>query len=174
MQVAAAALAQLREDSETAEDLATRAIEVARHHEIPYFEAYAMTPLGWARGRRDDPNAAELLRDGLAAAAAIGGTALLTIGLATLGELLARHGDLDGAITAFDDAMTAATETTELVYIPEIQRLRSHALLASGDRPGALSAAAAAVKAATAAAAVPFAKRAADTLAALEATGTMS
>ena len=96
------------------------------------------------------------------------------MGLATLGELLASRGDLGGAMTAFDDASTAATETGELFYTPEIQRLRSHALLANGDRPGALSAAADAVKAATAVAAVPFTRRADDTLAALEATGTMS
>jgi DNA-binding winged helix-turn-helix (wHTH) protein len=172
--VAAATLAQLREDPGAAEDLATRAIEVTRRHEIPFFEAIAMTPLGWARGRRGDPNATDLLRDGLAAAAATGTALLRPMGLATLGELLASRGDLGGAMTAFDDASTAATETGELFYTPEIQRLRSHALLANGDRPGALSAAADAVKAATAVAAVPFTRRADDTLAALEATGTMS
>ena len=54
--VMAAILAQLRGDPVAAEHHATLGIEISQQHAIPFFEAVAMTPLGWARARIGDPH----------------------------------------------------------------------------------------------------------------------
>ncbi len=107
--VMAAILAQLGGDPVAAEHHATIGIEISQQHAIPFFEAVAMTPLGWARARSGDPHGGvDIVRDGLAAAAATGAGVHRSLALATLGELLIAVGDIDAALTTLDDAMTTA------------------------------------------------------------------
>jgi DNA-binding winged helix-turn-helix (wHTH) protein/tetratricopeptide (TPR) repeat protein len=158
--VVAAVLAQLRDDPSAAEQHSTRAADIAREHAIPVFAALAMIPLGWARARAGEDDAAEIVRDGLAAGASTGTGVLQPLALATLGEILSARDDIDAALTAFDDAMTVAAASGETFYTPEIERLRSEALLRIGDRLAARKSAARAAELASALKLAPFVRRA--------------
>jgi DNA-binding winged helix-turn-helix (wHTH) protein/tetratricopeptide (TPR) repeat protein len=163
--VMAAFLAQLRGDPVPAEHHATLGIEICQQHAIPFFEAVAMTPLGWARARIGDPHGIDVVRDGLAAAAATGAGVHRSFALATLGELLIADGDIDAALTTLDDAMATADASGEAFYTPEIERLRSDALCQTGNLTEALASAELALELADALAASQFADRATKALA---------
>ena len=163
----AAVLAQMRNDPRHALRFAQQAVELAGEHDIPVFEALAMTPLAWASRHLAVEDRVALQKRALAGMARTSTGVLQPCARATLAELLVATGDLAQASTALDEAHAIAQRTDERYYDAEIHRVRAEMLVAKGDLDGAIVAAATAVSVAQAQGARPFVARAQRVLNAL-------
>ena len=162
-----ALLAQMRNDPESALTLAQHAIDLAREHDIPVFEALATTPIAWASRHLPIEDRLDLQQRALAGMARTGTGVLQPFARATLGELLLVGGDLAQASTAIDEALAIAERTDERYYDAELHRLRAEIHLATRDVDGAVAAATLAVSVAQAQGAHSFVTRAQRMLEAL-------
>jgi len=140
-----AMLAQMRADPSDAMMHAAHAVDVASHHAIPAFAALASTPLAWATGRLGLGDGVELQRGALSRLACTGTAVMMTAAKATLAELLAAGGDVDGALIVVEDGLEMVRRTEERYYEADLHLLRAELLARLGRDVEAGDAAATAV-----------------------------
>jgi tetratricopeptide (TPR) repeat protein len=128
-------VAQLRvwtREYEQAEQWATRALELSEEHQFPWLAALSRSVLGQARvqlGRATE--GVTLIRQGMASLLEIGSRYSITNIAASLAEAQQRDRTTTDALETFEQALQANPD--ELIYQPEILRLRGQSRLKLGD-----------------------------------------
>ncbi|MBV8773285.1 MAG: AAA family ATPase [Deltaproteobacteria bacterium] len=121
----AALLYTLMRDSEQAERLATRGLELCEKHKFPNVAAYLRCILGEIEG------SVALIDRGIAELRKMGSRIAITSCVTALASVQYRVGALDEALKAVEYALNANPE--ELVYRPETLRVRGELRLAIGQ-----------------------------------------
>ena len=126
---------QLRRERPMAQQCADDAIVLADEHGLLLYGAAARIVRGWAQiGRGDDEDAAEQIRQGLAAWQSTGAELMRPHSLTLLAEAYAATNRHEQALLVLDEALTLADATGERMYEAEVCRLRGEYLLASGGK----------------------------------------
>jgi adenylate cyclase len=126
-----ALLHQFRREPNEATVRARAAIRAAEELDLTQWTAWGMLFDGWLaaeQGRYDEGIAA--MKRGLASYRATGAELGRVFFLTALAEASGRAGRVDDALTAVDEALTAAQERGEVYYEPETHRVRGELLLA--------------------------------------------
>jgi tetratricopeptide (TPR) repeat protein len=128
-------VAQLRvwtREYEQAEQWAARALELSEEHQFPWLAALSRSTLGQARvqlGRATE--GITLIRQGMTSLLEIGSRYSITNIAAALAEAQQRDRTTPDALETFEQALQANPD--ELIYQPEILRLRGQSRLKLGD-----------------------------------------
>jgi predicted ATPase/DNA-binding XRE family transcriptional regulator len=139
----AAVFHQLRRERSTAQQYADETIALSAEHGLPLYEAMARVVRGWARiGRGHDEEAAEEIRQGLAAWQSTGAQLMRPHFLALLSEGCAAAGPEDSGLRLLDEALAVSEATGERYYQSELYRLKGERLLARARDHGIEAAAA--------------------------------
>jgi predicted ATPase len=126
----AAVFHQLRRERPTAQQYADEAIALSAEHGLPLYEAMARVVRGWARiGQGNDEEAAEEVREGLAAWQGTGAQLMRPHFLALLAEGCAPIGREDSGLRLLDEALAVSESTAERHYQSELYRLKGERLL---------------------------------------------
>jgi predicted ATPase len=129
----AAVFHQLRRERTTAEQYADEAIDLSAEHGLPLYEAMGRVVRGWARiGQGNEEQAAEEVRQGLAAWQSTGAQLMRPHFLALLAEALGPTRREDPGLRLLDEALTLSETTGEQYYQAELYRLKGERLLARG------------------------------------------
>ena len=129
----ATGLQLMRGDADEARRYAEECIALCTKHDIRFWRAWPLIPLGWSEaeaGRLERGIA--LVQEGLSDLLATGASTLRPLGLTVLAELQARAGWFDEALAAVGEALTLALATGEACYEPEMHRVRGELLLRHG------------------------------------------
>lgn len=133
----AAVFHQLRRERPTAQQYANEAIALSAEHGLPLYEAMARVVRGWARiGQGNDEEAAEEVRQGLAAWQSTGAQLMRPHFLALLAEGCAPTGREDSGLRLLDEALAASESTGERHYQSELYRLKGERLLTRAREHG--------------------------------------
>jgi predicted ATPase len=128
--VFAATIHQLRREPKIARHYADAAMTLTTEHGLTLYDAVARIVRGWASiGGENDENAAEQIRQGLAAWQGTGAALMRPHFLALLAEALPSTAEEDGGLRALDEALALAESTGEYYYQAEVYRLRGERLL---------------------------------------------
>jgi predicted ATPase len=128
--VFAATLHQLRREPKAARHYADEAMALTTEHGLVLYGAIARIVRGWASiGGGNDENAAEQIRQGLAAWQSTGAALMRPHFLALLAEAVKSTAEEDGGLRALDEALALAESTGEYCYQSEVYRLRGERLL---------------------------------------------
>jgi predicted ATPase len=102
--------------------------------DIPFWRAWALTPLGWALAQQGwiDEGIARI-RDGLKLCRATGALMGLPTSLTVLAELQWKAGRLEEAQESLDQALAMTKETEETYWAPETYRIKGEVLLTYCD-----------------------------------------
>jgi predicted ATPase len=139
----AAVFHQLRRERPTAQQYADEAIALSAEHGLPLYEAMARVVRGWARiGQGDKEQAADEVRQGLAAWESTGAQLMRPHFLALLAEGCAPTGREDSGLRLLDEALAVSESTGERHYQSELYRLQGERLLTGAREHGAGAAAA--------------------------------
>jgi predicted ATPase len=126
----AAVCHQLRRERPTAKQYADEAIAVSAEHGLPLYQAMARIVRGWALvGRGNDEQAAEEMRQGLAAWQTTGARLMRPHFLALLAEACAPTPRDDSGLRLLDEALALCESTGECYYQSELYRLKGERLL---------------------------------------------
>jgi DNA-binding winged helix-turn-helix (wHTH) protein/predicted ATPase len=129
----ASVLHQLRRDRQMAQRCADDVMTLAGEHGLVLYGAAARIVRAWALiGRGDDAEAAEQMRQGLAAWKATGAELMRPHFLALLAEAYAAANQHEQALQILDEALALAESTGEGMYEAEVWRLRGEHILAAG------------------------------------------
>ena len=127
-----AVLHQLRRERAMAQQCADDVLVLASDHGLVLYGAAARIVRGWALiGRGDDADAAEQMREGLAAWHGIGADLMRPHFLTLLAEAYATTNRHAQALSVLDEALTLAKGRGEGMYEAEVRRLRGEHLLAA-------------------------------------------
>ena len=132
-----AALHQLRREPRAVQEHAEAAMAVAVEHELPVWEGWAGSYLGWALAQQG--RAAEgiaQMRRSMATYQVTGGAVDLPHLLALLAEAYWVAGQVEEAFGALAEALAMAERTGERAYEAEMHRLRGELLLWEGEGDG--------------------------------------
>ena len=133
----AAVFHQLRRERPTAQQYADEAITLSAEHGLPLYEAMARVVRGWARiGQGDNEEAAEEIRQGLAAWQSTGAQLMRPHFLALLAEGCAPTGREDSGLRLLDEALAVSESTAERHYQSELYRLKGERLLTRAREHG--------------------------------------
>jgi predicted ATPase/DNA-binding XRE family transcriptional regulator/energy-coupling factor transporter ATP-binding protein EcfA2 len=133
----AAIFHQLRRERLTAQQYADEAIALSAEHGLPLYQAMARIVRGWALiGRGNDEQAAEEVRQGLAAWQSTGAQLMRPHFLALLAEACAPTRRDDSGLRLLDEALTVSESTGERYYQPELYRLKGERLLTRAREHG--------------------------------------
>jgi len=117
-------------DAAVARTQAETAIELGRDYAMPFWLTLATYLRGWAIAEAGDVEAGIAgMRAGMAAYAATGGHAFLTLQLGLLGEQYGRLGDVEQGLAVVADGLTVAEQTDERWCEPELYRRRGDLLV---------------------------------------------
>jgi len=137
----AAVLHQLRREKSVALVYADEAVNLAAEYELVFYGAMAQIVRGWALiGTVDNRQAAEQIRNGLAAWHSTGARLMRPHFLALLAEVDETQ-ESDEGLRLLDEALALVQSTGERMYEAELHRLRGERLL-NDARGGATDAAA--------------------------------
>ena len=126
----AAVFHQLRRERPTARQYADEAIALSAEHGLPLYQAMARIVRGWALiGQGNDEQAAEEVREGLAAWQSTGAQLMRPHFLALLAEACAPSRPDDSGLRLLDEALALSESTGERYYQSELYRLKGEGLL---------------------------------------------
>lgn len=126
----AAVFHQLRRERPTAQQYADEAIALSAEHGLPLYQAMARIVRGWALiGQGNDEQAAEEVRQGLAAWRNTGAQLMRPHFLALLAEASAHTRQDDPGLRLLDEALALSESTGERYYQAELYRLKGERLL---------------------------------------------
>jgi predicted ATPase len=138
----AAVFHQLRRERPTAQQYADEAIAVSAEHGLPLYEAMARVVRGWARiDQGDNEEAAEEVRQGLAAWQSTGARLMRPHFLALLAEGCAPGRHEDSGLRLLDEALAVSESTGERYYQSELYRLKGERLSTHAREDGIQAAA---------------------------------
>jgi predicted ATPase len=121
----AAVFHQLRGERTTAQQYADEAIALSAEHGLPLYQAMARIVRGWALiGHGNDEQAAEEVREGLAAWQRTGAQLMRPHFLALLAEACPPTLQDDSGLRLLDEALALSESTGERYYQAELYRLR--------------------------------------------------
>jgi predicted ATPase len=129
-----ASLQMMHRDAIASQKRAEAMIALTTEVDIPFWRAWALTPLGWAlaqQGRIDEGIAR--IRDGLKLCRATGSLMGLPTSLTVLAELQWKAGQLEEAQASLEEALAMTKETAETYWVPETYRIKGEVLLTYGD-----------------------------------------
>jgi predicted ATPase len=133
----AAVFHQLRRERLTAQQYADEAIALSAEHGLPVYQAMARIVRGWAlTGQGHDEQAAEEVREGLAAWQGTGAQLMRPHFLALLAEACAPTRLDDSGLGLLDEALALSESTGERYYQAELHRLKGERLLARARNHG--------------------------------------
>ena len=139
----AAVFHQLRRERPTAQQYADEAIALSAEHGLPLYQAMARIVRGWALiGQGNDEQAAEEVRQGLAAWRSTGAQLMGPHFLALLAEGSAPTRRDDPGLRLLDEALALSESTGERYYQAELYRLKGERLLTRARGHGIEAAAA--------------------------------
>jgi class 3 adenylate cyclase/tetratricopeptide (TPR) repeat protein len=125
-------LAALRDDPQACRAYMARGQEAVGEHVFPVFAAASPPMLTWALGRLGDEEAAERLDGILRRLDALGVRALSHFFHGLRADLLADRGDVEAALSAFEESIAVSDAIEERFYLAELRRRRGELLLRSG------------------------------------------
>ena len=115
------------------EEFATRTIDIAQEHAIPFYSAYASVQRGWARAhqKRWDEGHDELL-SGLSDYEATGSVLITTCFLGLLADVYTLNRCVDKGLDTVRRALQMENESQEYIYHAELHRLKGELLELQG------------------------------------------
>jgi class 3 adenylate cyclase/predicted ATPase len=125
-----ASLKMMHGDAVAAQERAEAMIALTTEVDIPFWRAWALTPLGWAlgeQGRIEDGIAR--VREGLELSRATGSRMGVPTSLTVLAVLQWKAGRLEEAQASIEDALAVKEETGEAFYAAETYRVKGEVLL---------------------------------------------
>jgi class 3 adenylate cyclase/predicted ATPase len=131
-----ASLQMMHRDAVASQNRAEAMVALTTEVDIPFWRAWALTPLGWAlaqQGRIDEGIAR--VRDGLKLCRATGALMGFPTSLTVLAELQWKAGQLEEAQATLEEALAMTKETEETYWAPETHRIRGEVLLTYCDDP---------------------------------------
>jgi DNA-binding SARP family transcriptional activator/predicted ATPase len=124
-------------DAALARTQAEAALELGRDYAMPFWLTLATVLRGWAVAEEGDIEAGIAgMREGMAAYAATGGHAFVTLQLGLLGEQYGRLGDVEQGLAILADGLALADRTDERWCEPELHRRRGDLLGGIAGRDG--------------------------------------
>ena len=125
-----ASLQMMHRDAVASQNRAEAMIALTKEVDIPFWRAWALTPLGWAfaeQGRIED--GIMRVREGLKLCRETGALMSLPTSLTVLAELQWKAGQLEEAQESLNEALSITKETGETYYAPETYRIKGEVLL---------------------------------------------
>jgi len=128
-----AKLLSLGEDSATLEEQADQLVAVTIEQGLPHWGAQGTIYRGWVRGKCGDvTEGISLLRIGLAAYRATGSEAWMPHHIALLARACEIAGQIEEAMTLWDEALGIVDRTGERWFVAELNRHKGELLLRQG------------------------------------------
>jgi DNA-binding SARP family transcriptional activator len=124
-QAYAAVLQYMRADRRACAEAADAARAVCEQHGFAYYRHWGTLLGAWARADADPASAVRAMRGALASLDEEGALARRPIYLAALADVLAAAGRRDEAIRVLDEAEDRVAVSGDLLWSPELQRLRA-------------------------------------------------
>jgi predicted ATPase/class 3 adenylate cyclase len=134
IQILAAALFQCRGDVEECGATGERVIATAREHGFPMWIGVGMVARGWSRAEQGElaEGLAEI-REGISQFRETGMQLFSPFLLALLAEASLKAGDVEGGLSAVEEALGLVEKNLDRFYEAELHRLKGELLLAQSD-----------------------------------------
>jgi class 3 adenylate cyclase/tetratricopeptide (TPR) repeat protein len=116
-------LTQFEGDVDATVARAAEALDHARAHDFPFWVGWATVLLAWGAGRRGDPGAPAVMRDGIEQWQAQGSRLGISYFHALVADTELHLGDLEAAGSTLEQCIQLADEMGEHFWMPEMLRL---------------------------------------------------
>ena len=125
----------LRGEAAEAEAHARAALDLALRHDFKFWLGHATISHGWAMASRGHAEGIAEIQGGIDAYRATGAELEGSLWAAMLADALLRHGRIEEALAAIDDALAKVPGTGVRLHLAEMHRLRGVTLVRSGAPP---------------------------------------